>query len=111
MLKINSFFLSRTAQHKERGNGQHHTNPLIEIQSFTEYQHSSHEHHHRTGGIDRSYNGYGQMFHSEISEYPRRQYDERLDDNIFMLFPTSNGNIEYCSSQQVRLINGYQDKR
>lgn len=28
-----------------------------------------------------------------------------------MLFPTSNRNIKYCSSQQIRLIHGQQDER
>ena len=71
MLKVNAFFLAGTAQHKERKYGKHDSDPLIQVQTFTEYQHGPHEYHYRAGGINRSYNSQRQMFHTEIAEYPR----------------------------------------
>ena len=111
MLEVDAFFLTGTAQHKERQHRQHHTYPLIKIEPLAEYKHGSHKHHHRTRSINRPHNGKRQVFHSEISEYPRGEDDERLDDDKFMYIPSHHRNIEHRTARYRRSENRYQDKR
>ena len=59
------------AAHEENGeDGQQDTGPLIEIESFAEDDHGSHEHHHRTGRIDRPDDGQRDVLEAEISADP-----------------------------------------
>ena len=95
MFKVDAFFLTGTAQHKKGQHRQHHTYPLVKIQPLTKYEHGSHKHHYGTRRIDRPHNGKRQMLHPEISEYPRGQHNERLDDNKLMHIPPHNRNIEH----------------
>ena len=111
MFEIDPFLFSRPTQHKEGENRQHHPDPLIEIQTFSEYQHCTYQHHYRTGSIDGSHDGKRQMLHSEISEYPGREHDKRFYYNEFVFFPTGNRNFKHRPSQQIRSIYRQENER
>ena len=70
VLEVDTLFLSATTQQEERGYRQQHTNPLPNVQSLTKEQQRTHQHHHRTGGINRSDNRQRQMLHAEITQNP-----------------------------------------
>ena len=78
VLEIDALFLSATAQQEERRHCQKHTDPLPDVQAFAKHQKRTHQHHHRSCGIDRPHDGQGQMLHAEIAENPTRQNDNRL---------------------------------
>ena len=101
MFEIDPFLFSRPTQHKEGENRQHHPDPLIEIQPFAKYQHRSHEHHHRTGGINRSHNGYRKILHAEIPQYPGRKDNDRFQNDISMHLPPCHGNKKKSAFQCI----------
>ena len=110
MLKVNAFLLAGTAQHKERKYGKHNSDPLIQVQTFTEYQHGTHQHHYRAGSINRTDNRQRQMLHAKVTEYPGRQNYERLDNDKLMYLPTYNRYFKH-SSVQSRSKSGNQYER
>ena len=70
MLEVDALFLAGTAQHKERKYGKHDSDPLIQVQAFSEYQHGTYKGHHRTGSINRPHDSKRKMLHTEIPECP-----------------------------------------
>ena len=94
-----SLFLTRTAQHEEGDYGKQHANPLIKVQAFAKHNHGTYKHHYGTRRINRSHDGQRQMLHPEITEYPGRKHDKRLDNNKLMHLPPHHGNIKHRTSQ------------
>ena len=72
MFKVNAFLLTGTAQHKERKYGKHDSDPLIQVQTFTEYQHGTHQHHYRTGSINRADNRQRQIASYQSNRISRK---------------------------------------
>ena len=69
-LEINLLLLARYAHHKYRQCCKQHSHPLIQIQSFSEYEHCSDQHQDRASGVDWADNRNRKMFQTEISCYP-----------------------------------------
>ena len=111
MLEVDSLFLARTAQHEEGHYGKQHANPLIKVQAFAKHKHGTYKHHHGARRINRSHDGQRQMLHPEITEYPGREHDKRLDNNKLMHLPPHHGNIKHRTSQHRRRKGRYQNER
>ena len=94
VLEVDTLLLTRPAEHEERRNGQHHAYPLPDIETLAEHQQGTHQHHHRPGGIDGADNGQRQVLHAKVSENPRRQYDDRLQNHIFMHLPAARCHMQ-----------------
>ena len=75
MLEVNAFLLSASTQQEERENGEQHPNPLIEIEPFAKDEHGTDQHHHRTSGIDGTYQCNRQMLDAKVSQNPRGQHN------------------------------------
>ena len=101
MFKVNALLLSASAQHKKRKDRHQYPYPLIEIQSFAKHQQGSHQYHHRTGGVNRPHNGYRKILHAEISQYPRRKDNDRLQNNKSVYLPPHHGNKEKSAFQCI----------
>lgn len=111
MLEVDSLLLARTAQHEKGYYGKHHANPLIKVQAFAKHKHGTYKHHHGARRINRSHDGQRQMLHPEITEYPGREHDKRLDNNKLMHLPPHHGNIKHRTSQHRRRKGRYQNER
>ena len=101
VLEVDALLLSAAAQHEERRHGQRHTNPLVEVKAFAEHYERAHEHHNRARGVDRPYDGEGQMLHAEIAEHPRRQHDDALQYDILVHIPSAACHLEYGAVERV----------
>ena len=101
VLKVDALLLAATTQQQERGNGQQHTYPLPMVQALAKHQQRTHQHHHRTCGVDRSHNRKWQMLHAEIAQNPARQHDERLEQDILVHIPTACRHMEYTAIKHL----------
>ena len=81
VLEINVFLLACAAHQEDGADGEYDADPLVGVEPFAEDQHRSHQHQHRSGGIDRSDDGQREVLQTKISADPRRQHDERLQDH------------------------------
>ena len=59
MFEIDALFLSTSAEHEERDDGEEHTGPLPCVKLFAKHEHGTYEHHDGSRGVYRSYDGYG----------------------------------------------------
>ena len=79
-LEVDVLLFPGTA-HQEYGNqSQEYTGPLIYIELFTEEQQGSYQYHYRSGGIYWSDYGERKVLQSEITAYPRAEYNECLQN-------------------------------
>ena len=86
LLEVDCFLLSRTAHQVDGEQRQQDADPLVCVQPFAEKHYGSHQHEHRPGRVDRADDRKRQVLQTEISAYPRRQHDERLQHHQQMRF-------------------------
>ena len=104
MLEVDALLLSAARKHGKGDDGKNDTNPLVEVEYLAVNQQGTHECHYRTGGIDRPHDGEWQMLHAEITEDPTAQYDETLEHDILVNFPSAFGYMEHGSIQRISCI-------
>ena len=99
MLEVDALTTPCPTEQEEGDDGQRDTYPLVEVEPLSEDEQGSHQHHHRTGGIDGAYDGEGQMLSGKIAEYPRGQHDARLEQDEAMHLPPCLGHEEDAALQ------------
>ena len=104
VLEVDALLLSAARKHGEGDDGKDDTNPLVEVEYLAVNQQGTHECHYRTGGIDRPHDGEWQMLHAEITEDPTAQYDETLEHDLLVNFPSAFGYMEHGSIQRISCI-------
>ena len=94
MSEVDALPLAASAQHEKAYDGQQDTHPLVGIQSLSEDDERSQEHHHGTSGIDGTYEGEGQMLDAAIAESPTGEYDATLQYDKLLNLPSAKGCME-----------------
>ena len=79
--EIDILLFSCTAHHEDGSQGKQHTDPLIQIQPFSEEYQGTDKNKHRSGRIDRADNGKRQVLQTEITADPRSQDDACLQNH------------------------------
>ena len=73
-------FLLPTATHEVEGDdGDSDSHPLPYIEVLAQKREGSDEHHDGTGGVDGTYDGDGEVLHTEIAAEPRAEHDDGLE--------------------------------
>ena len=87
VLEVDALFLAGAREHVESDHGDDDTDPLPEVEAFGEEGEGADEHHHGTGGVDRTDDGDGQVLQSEVGEEPRGEHDAGLQQDVLMFCP------------------------
>ena len=111
MLEVDTLFLAAARKHGEGDDGKYDTNPLIQIQYLAINQQGTHECHYRSGGVDRSNDGERQVFHAEITEDPAAQYDETLEHDVLVNFPSAFCYMKHRSIQRISCIAHHDERQ
>ena len=99
--EVDTLLTPAATEHEETDDSQQHPCPLPRIQLFAEQQHSAHEHHDGTRGVDGADDSQRQVLHAVIAKHPARQHEECLADNVFVLRPTAAGYVQQGAVEHV----------